>query len=469
MKETVNRTGKITAALAFLAAFGFFLIAYPYHLIRREQLNLFVFDWDYIAQRFTGIGWLSRLASSFLEQFFHSRVLGAIIIALLLAAIGTVTYRICRKFLGKSVSNVIAALMFIWTFLRECGNLYLTRYTVATLGFLALILLALQFKKPLVKAMAAVLFLCFGAWALGSPYDSTYGKLWGVPRINYDRMYALDAETAKENWDRVLKLSEKDLHMMEASVCYNLAQAAKGQLGNKLFDHSQSDPYNFILSVNGEQNFFTNSLAGEQWYQFGDMTIAEQSAITCLQASPEHTGARFIERLARVNIITGQTATAQKYLNILNGTVFYRKWARRMLDGAYTAEDKAWIERGRANMAVDDNIHLGNVPRTVLKGLLEVNPENTPAREYLLCYDLLRYDLEQFIEDYDPYKLNSRLYKEAVIINLGQQGVTSQRALDEYGIDDSYRQRQEMFFRYPENYRNTYWYYYLKALNESGR
>lgn len=456
---------RIETGLAFLASFGFFLTAYPYHLMRREQMNLFVYDWDYIAQNFRGTGWLSRFVSSFVEEFFCVRVLGPLVVALLITAIGVVTYRICRKFLGKRLSFVVAVIMFLWSFLRECGNLYLTRYTIATLGFLSLILLALQFKKIWEKVLSAALFLCFGAWALGSPCDSTYGKLWGVPNLEYERMIGLDVETAGGNWDKVLKLSEKDLHTIEASACYNLAQAMKGQLGNKLLDHSQGDPFAFLLSVSGDYDIFTNALAGEQWYRLGDMTIAEQSAITCLQASPEHTGARYIERLARVNIITDQKATAQKYLSILSKTLFYGKWAKNMLNGKQE-EDNVWIEQGRSNMAVSDCIPSSDAVRTILHGLLEANPGNTPAREYLLCYDLLRYDLEQFVEDYEPCRLDARLYKEAFLIWLGQQGVTSEEVVDSYGIDSKVRQRMVSFFRYPDNYRNTYWYYYLKPQNE---
>lgn len=470
IKENKPRLGYILAGLALLVSFGFFLTIYPYHLIRREQLNLFVYDWDYISLNFKGIGWLSRLAGSFVDQFLCSRILGPLFIALLLTAIAVVSYRICRRFSGGRVSLLIAALIFIWSFLRECGNLYLTRYTVATLGFLCLILLALQFKKALAKVLTAVLFLCFGAWALGAPCNSTYGKLWGVPRLDSERLLGLDVEVLRENWDRVLKLSEKDLHTPEASNCYSLAKAMTGQLGNSLFDHSQpSDPYFFLPFVDGDQNIFYNVLTGELWYQLGDMTIAEESAITCLQASPEHTGARFIERLARCNIITDQKAAAQKYLNLLSKTLFYGKWAGRMLDGDITAEDKAWIDRARMSMPVKDMIHLANDQRIVLHGLLEANPDNIPAREFLLCHDLLRYDLEQFFEDYDTCRVDARIYKEALVIWFGQNNVTSQNVIDEYGIDDSYRKRNEMFFRYPENYRNTYWYYYLKALQASGQ
>lgn len=464
-KNNCRYAGNMLSGLAFLSTFVFFLIAYPYHLIRREQMNLFAFDWDYIVSNYNGMGWLSRLAASFIEQFFRAPVLGPLFIALLLTAVGVVTYRICCKFLGKRISLILAVLVFLWSFMRECGNLYLTRYTIATLGFLSLVLLALQFRKVWQKAAAAVILICAGVWALGSPYHSEYGKLWGVPRSNYERMIGLDAEVARGNWDRVLDLSQKDLHMEEASLCYNLALAMKGQLGNRYFEHSQSNPFKLLLPVNGDQTIFTNCLAGEQWYQLGDMTVAEQSAITALQASPEHTGARFIERLARVNIITGQEATAQKYLNLLSKTIFYRKWAKRMLDGTPDDEEKAWLERAQSNLAVSDFVHLSYTPREVIHGLLEANPSNTPAREFLLCYDLARYDLEQFIEDYEPCKLDAHIYKEAVSIWLGQQGIASEETAAQYGIDRELMQKMNLFFRYPENYRNTYWYYYMKALN----
>ena len=140
IKEINPRFGYILAGLAFMASFCFFLTLYQYHLMRREQLNLFVYDWDYIALHFNGMGWLSRLAGSFTEQFFRSRILGPLCVALLLVAVGVVTYRIFRKFLDSRVSLVVAGLVFAWSFLRECGNLYQTRYTIATLGFLSLIL-----------------------------------------------------------------------------------------------------------------------------------------------------------------------------------------------------------------------------------------------------------------------------------------------------------------------------------------
>ena len=453
--------------LAFLASYGFFQFAYPYHIIRREQMNLFVYDWDYIRQTYRGTGWFARFVSDFLEQFFHLPVIGPLVIALLLTGIGVVVYRICRHWLGKWPSLAVAAAFYLWSFLRETGNLYTTRYTVVALGFLSLILLALQCKKRWLQPVAALLLVAFGAWALGSPFHKHYGKPWGFPRFEYDRVIALDAETAREHWDKVLKLSKKDLYMVEASYCYNLAHAMKGDLGDWLYSHSQAGPFDLLPRVDAEQTLFTNCLAGEAWFHLGNITVAEQSAIIALQASPDHTGVRFLKRLAEVNLISGEDAAAQKYLNLLRKTLFYGKWARRRMPGRQDREIRDRIAEARKNLSHDDFIHHSDVPRDILLNLLEANPANKLARNYLLCFDLMRYDLDQFMEDYTPDMIKARLYHEAVLIWLDERMTEATAA--RYGVDASTINRMQLFFRNPDKYPNTYWYHYLNALYESNR
>ena len=173
-----SHVGHLAAALAFVGSFCFFQFAYPYHLARREQLNLFVFDGDYIAQTYRGIASPVRFVADFLEQFFHLPVVAPLIVALLLVGIGYVAYRICRLFMGRWPSLIVGALFFAWSFMREMGNLYQTRYTLVTLGYLSLVLLALQFRKAWLRPVAAVVFLAAGVWLLGSPYHKDYGRWW---------------------------------------------------------------------------------------------------------------------------------------------------------------------------------------------------------------------------------------------------------------------------------------------------
>ncbi len=463
MKGKTNHIGHIAAALAFLAAFAFFQIGYPYHLVRREQMTLFVFDWDYILQTYRGAGWLARFCTDFLEQFFHLPAVGPLVVALLLTGIGTVAYRIARHFLGRWPSLAIGAAFYIWSFFRETGNLYITQYTVVMLAYLSLVLLALRFKRAWMKPVAAVVLLAAGAWALGAPFHKYYGKPWGHPRFNYDRVIGLDAEVARERWDKVIKLSEKDLYMTEASYCYNLAHAMKGDMSQALFEHSQNGVAGLLIRISTDRSAFSDCLAGEAWFQVGDMTIAEQGAIIALQASPKHTGARYLVRLARVNLASGEDAAAQKYLDLLSKTLFYGKWARSMMPGCQDEATRADLAERRARLAQRDFVHHSDYPRDVLVNLLEADPDNKVAREYLRCYDLMNLDLDHFMEDYALSPDPSPVYHQAALIWLSVKSELTEQVLSRYGIAMEEVDRMGRFFRNPSRYKNTYWYYYMQA------
>ena len=465
-KESPFRTGLVAAVLAFLGSWSFFLFAYPYHLMRREQQNLFLFDGVHIRETYRGMGFLGRFVADFLEQFFLAAVPASLIVALLLTGIGVVVFRICRHFLGKWPSLGIATLFFAWSFLRETGNLYLTRYTVATLALLSLVLLALQFKNAWLKPMAAVLLVGFGIWAFGPPVHKVYGKAWSVPQFKYERVLGLDTEACRENWDKVLQLSKVDLYTEEASYCYNLALAMKGRLGDDLFDHSQNHHYSLLFPASSDQTVMTNAMAGEAWFQLGDMTVAEQSAITSLQASPKHTGARYLVRLARVNLISGEDGAAMKYLTILGKTLFYGRWARSMMPGRQDEAVRVQLSDARAKLARKDIVHQLDRPREQLLGLLEADPTNAAARNYLLCYDLLTYDLDAFMQDFTPDMIKGRLYQEAVLLWLTLQGRLTPDEISRYGMDLSVSDRMNRFGLNPGAFKNTYWYYYLKAMNK---
>ena len=102
-RQTIVRHKKgVAVAAAFLLAYVFFQFTYPYHLIRREQMALFLFDWDYIIQTYHGTGWMSRFVSDFLEQFFLLPAAGPFTISLLLTVIALVVYRICNRHLNQT-------------------------------------------------------------------------------------------------------------------------------------------------------------------------------------------------------------------------------------------------------------------------------------------------------------------------------------------------------------------------------
>ena len=212
-----------------------------------------------------------------------------------------------------------------------------------------------------------------------------------------------------------------------------------------------------FIRISTDKSPFSDGLAGEVWYQLGDMTIAEQSAIIALQASPKHTGARYIKRLAQASLKAGQAASARKYLGLLSGTLFYGKWARERLQEP--------IPDGKT-LPREDFVHYSTRPRPVLLGLLEANPSNTAALEYLLCYDLLNLDLAHFMEDFPEKTVATSIYEQAVLIQLSLEDRLDEKDLLRYGIDTGALDRMRRFFSDPARYPDTYWFYYLDKMNE---
>lgn len=453
------------AALAFLAAYCFFQFWYPYHLMRREQLGLFLFDWDFIRQTYVGSGWLAQFVCDFLEQFFRLPVVGPVVIAALLTGIGFVTYRIFRHFLGKWPCLAIAVILYAWSFIRETDNVYSTRYTLVVLGYLALLLAALSFKKSWMKPIAAVLLLGAGVWALGTPFDQEFGRVIAHPDIKMDKVIGMDTEVYRENWDKVLKLSRNDVFLTEESYCYNLAHGMKGDLPQALFNHPQN--YAKSLLFWSSSSPFQVGVVGEGWLRLGDITLAEQCAIISVISTPIHNGSRPVLRLAQCNMITGDDGAAQKYLELLSKTLFYGKWARGILKGNPDPATAKWLEESRARLATTDVVYDENEFRPILQGLLEANPSNTLARDYLLCYDLLRFELGRFAEDYEWLGMpDAPIYKEALAVWLIQQNILNEENLDKFGLDDAIATRMQRFTRNPNAYKNTFWYYYFNAIED---
>ena len=457
-----NKRLAVTCA-AFLLAYCFFQFFYPYHLIRREQLTLFLYDIDYILDTYSGSGWLARLTCDFLEQFFCLPAAGPVVIALLLVAIGNVSYSFFRCFSGKRLSLLLSSLLFIWSFLRETDSQFSTRYTIVMLAYLSLLLLVFSCRRDWKRLIPALLLIPLSVWAFGTPFHQYYGRVAGTPDYKIEKVMALDIEASRENWDKVLRLAEDDPKINEASYFYNLANAMEGRLGGKLLDYSQNHTRSLFLWVSDKSSPFINSIAGEVWYHLGDMTLAEQSMMVGLQASPKHSGAKFIKRLAQINLITGEYGAARKYLSMLEHTLKYHKWAVDMLPLTTSCCENEWLKDKRSKLSNTDIISDMADIRPILLGLLDACRDNSAALEYLLCYDLMNLDLVSFMEDLTPEMMETPLYQEAALswLNLVNDNDLSGIDVASYGIDKKTVDRLYRFYKMPETYRNTYWYYYM--------
>jgi len=288
-------------------------------------------------------------------------------------------------------------------------------------------------------------------------------ETFGEPDPVRERFYGMALEASRENWDKVEELAAEDTKTILGSYFFNLANAMKGELGEHLMEHYQPFGYGLFIPVDEESSVLSIICSDEVWYQLGEMTMAEHNTILGMIFSPAQSGPRFYRRLAEINLVNGDTAAAGKYLNLLGDTL-----------------RSSWKEK-RKLVQKSDFVHGATQIRPVLKGLLESNPENLPAYEYLLCHDLLTKDIAAFVRDYVPGLRECRLYQEAALIYMASEKSLNPENMSRFGVtedvwrdfclySDIYSEDRGSGKRLSDNFRRTYWYYFHFAkVNEKAK
>ena len=300
-------------------------------------------------------------------------------------------------------------------------------------------------------------------------------EAWGRPDTLSEQMMGLAVEASLENWDKVSALASKDRRSLVGTYYYNLANAHRGQLADRLMDYYQPFERGLFLPVGEKSTPFQIGCAGDVWFALGDMSMAERDAMLGMLFSPSHTGSRYLRRLAETNLVTGDFEAASKYLRMLLNSRKDREWARERLPGAWSPEYAARIDRKRALLPRIDVIHGMDQTQLILRVLLNSHPDNRMALDYLLCYDLLTKDLDAFVSDFAPSLTQSRLYEEAMLIFLAAKGGMVPENYEHYHISEETFDRFNRFVtiykrdggsgeNLTEEFGRSYWYYFYYAV-----
>ena len=95
-----------------LAVFLFWRLRYPFALVYQEQLQMFLFDDDYLLSRLSEPGGLARYVAEFLVQFYNGVAIGAAILAVLFMLVQRLTWRLMRSESHYAWSFVPALLLW---------------------------------------------------------------------------------------------------------------------------------------------------------------------------------------------------------------------------------------------------------------------------------------------------------------------------------------------------------------------
>jgi len=278
-------------------------------------------------------------------------------------------------------------------------------------------------------------------------------------------------------WEDVLKYAEKSPPKNYLSLSMlNLSLSKTGKMGDNLFRYDQHGINGLFLSFNKE--YVAPLLGNEIFYNLGLINASRQYAFESMETIPDMgKSARILQRLAETNLINGQYKVSEKYLHILEHTLFYRKWAKTNLSYLYN-EDKInndpYYGQKRRFMIVNDYFfHVQDIEAVLIR-MVKEHPDNKPAFEYLMAFYLLTKDLRHFSEfipvmEKMPYKRIPSSYQEAITFILASGntdpftnsppyiGQDTKQNLKTYA--DIYNNYPDAEQRLRQRFSGTYWYY----------
>jgi hypothetical protein len=524
-----------TGGIFIVCCFSLFYFVFPYHLFFKEQMQLFLLTADYFISYLKNPAWLAAWSGDFLTQFFYLRGGGATVLSIVLLmemvliiniqrAFGLTDRRVLQTILLSLVPVLIACYLhteLFWSLSMSVGViLVLAVFLLYTridakqkaLAFGLITLPVLYILAGAVFFLFPVLIICyeinrnrvrllywlllvavagFFPFMMKRVYLLTTKQAYIYPlktfsisrfNLNNEKVFALSSELYFENRKKFYELTaEYQLLNTLATYYTNIALSEQGELPGKLLEYYQPFTEGLFLPVGPTSDWVDVFFSSDVFFHLGDMTMAQHAAMLGMILSPNHRSSRMVRRLAEINLINNDSTAARKYLRMLGATLFHRKWAsehEKMLTG--NIDDYPWLKAKRSQIPTKDTLRSPSDYPTSLNVLIESNPDNSYALDYLLCFYLLNKDISSFGRTYDKWHKGkmcpSKLYNEALLIKLAttkaMQKEAARYAIPLETIEDftEYTLIYEQSGADPEQLRErfgkTYWFYYHFAQME---
>ena len=514
---------EIVLLLLALACFVFFYFYYPYHLFHKEQILLFTYTESAFRAYLHRPAFLSCLVGDFLTQFYVYHLGGPFLVSCVLYLLSRTTYVLLRRFMPSGLAFGFVVILFVWEAMRHTGLHYLLSSSLSLLGGCLLFMLIehIRFSLPvrlLLQLLCLLLgYILFGygifitliclfcselsrsnlksrlaiaivlLFVIAIPYVAkdyylqtalqayTYpaSSWWEKPDFLHEELLALDIEASNEKWNEVIRLSENNKSVSAVRFYRNLAYAVKGELPDYLLSERAPALSDLFIPITSQSSYLSTLFAGEGWYQMGDLTMAEHATLLGMIFSPTHQGSRMIKRLAEIQLLLGDYNAALKYLRILSHTFYYRDWALQRMSEKQTPAVQEWLSVRQKLLTKSDTLRVSTVDiEKSLRLLLDSNPDNYVARDYLLCSHLLRKDINAFLQDYkpDPGVAPKRLYAEALLIDLVRRKAGAEEircTIVDSNVMQDFKLYNRLYYQSgsdPEvlapQFGHTYWFYF---------
>jgi hypothetical protein len=200
----------------------------------------------------------------------------------------------------------------------------------------------------------------------------------------------VDYYARHERWQEIIEIAQKEpSNLLQVAFQTNRALFHTGQLLEDMFSFPQIYgrsglimPEAFIKSAPLQESDFC--------YDLGSISESKHWAYEALGTDGETPW--ILKRLAIVNFVNGDFKATERYLNVLDKTLFFKSWSqqfRKILQNPELALDDKTLSHGRIMQVKKDFIVVGNHPPSELDSLLKENPKNKMVFEYRIAHELL--------------------------------------------------------------------------------
>jgi hypothetical protein len=279
----------------------------------------------------------------------------------------------------------------------------------------------------------------------------------------------------QKEWNKLLsaKIDDKNVYLKLNLINYSLAN--KGDLSNSLFKYDQKG----VKGLVGEWNstLVEALIYSDIHYFLDDIASSKKYAFEGLVSSIRGGSPYLVKTLIKTHIIYGEYAVAEKYISLLEKTLFYRTWAKNQRKYLFNNEavlgNKEYSEK-RLSLGGESNCSTSTLLIETLNNILK-NTQKRVVAEYLSSFFLLSKDMNKyysFIEDNygKPYlKSLSENEQEAIIFMFPETkslwikysvGAQVQKRFDMFSQESSFlRDKLRIKSLLQKNYPYTYWNY----------
>ncbi len=202
----------------------------------------------------------------------------------------------------------------------------------------------------------------------------------------------LDYFARNERWDDIIRTGKATAGSNALVLNYvNLALANKGLLLEQLFETKQHGIQS--LKVSPENKRLIAPLLSDIDFCVGDIASSQQYAFEGNQICRGAGSGRLLQRLVETAIIFDEVKIAEKYLNLLERTWYYRKWALEQEAALVASKPNPEIEFKKRCLPPGNNREFAKDFKDQLEQLVTDNPKNEMASGYLQASYLLSKDL----------------------------------------------------------------------------